>query len=203
MRFLTTALAISAIALAFTACTGKSSSDTDQSNAAATSAAATSAAAEASPCEASASSGAASSAMTKTDEIPAYPGATTQAAGSSEGMGGTTAAAGKVMTTTDSFATVYAWYQKNMPAGSEKAHVTSPVESAVFTLGDPSTRPDVGDDQHAGRQDDDHGRSRKEVATERIDAGGGPAIFARPATRRLGRRASRRSSRRRTGSRGF
>ena len=142
MRFLTTALAISAIALAFTACTGKSSSDTDQSNAAATSAAATSAAAEASPemsPEASASSGAASSAMTKTDEIPAYPGATTQAAGSSEGMGGTTAAAGKVMTTTDSFATVYAWYQKNMPAGSEKAHVTSPVESAVFTLGDPTS----------------------------------------------------------------
>lgn len=138
MRFLTTAFAIGAIALAFTACTGKSSSDTDQSSAAATSAAATSAAAEASP-EASASSGAASSAMTKTDEIPAYPGATTQAAGSSEGMGGTTAAAGKVMTTTDSFATVYAWYQKNMPAGSEKAHVTSPVESAVFTLGDPST----------------------------------------------------------------
>ncbi|HEY1653909.1 MAG TPA: hypothetical protein VGF86_02210 [Candidatus Tumulicola sp.] len=137
MRFLTTSLAIGAIALALAACAGKSS-DSDQSSASATSAAATSAAAETSP-EASATESAASTAMTKTDEVPTYPGATTQAAGSSEGMGGAAAASGKVLTTTDSFATVYAWYQKNMPAGSEKAHVTSPVESAMFTLGDPGS----------------------------------------------------------------
>ena len=50
-------------------------------------------------------------------------------------MGGGTAA-GKVLSTADSFDKVYAWYQKNMPAGSEKAHTTSPVQSAVFMLGE-------------------------------------------------------------------
>ena len=51
-------------------------------------------------------------------------------------MGMAKSAAGKVMSTTDSFDTVYAWYQKNMPAGSEKAHTTTPVQSAVFMLGE-------------------------------------------------------------------
>lgn len=51
-------------------------------------------------------------------------------------MGGAKSAAGKVMTTADSFDKVYAWYQKNMPAGSEKAHTTAPVQSAVFMLGE-------------------------------------------------------------------
>ena len=46
-------------------------------------------------------------------------------------------AAGKVMTTDDAFNKVYTWYQQNMPAGSEKSHVTSPIESAVFTVGEP------------------------------------------------------------------
>lgn len=66
--------------------------------------------------------------------LPSYPGATTMASGSSSSMG--SAAAGKVLTTGDAFAKVYAWYQKNMPQGSEKAHTTSPVESAVFTIGE-------------------------------------------------------------------
>jgi hypothetical protein len=52
-------------------------------------------------------------------------------------MGMAKSAAGKVMTTADSFDKVYAWYQKNMPAGSEKAHTTTPVQSAVFMLGEP------------------------------------------------------------------
>jgi hypothetical protein len=39
-----------------------------------------------------------------------------------------------VLTTGDSFDDVYKWYQKNLPAGSEKAHVTSPVETASFVL---------------------------------------------------------------------
>jgi hypothetical protein len=52
------------------------------------------------------------------------------------GMGAAKSAAGKVMSTADSFDKVYAWYQKNMPAGSEKAHTTSPVESAVFMIGE-------------------------------------------------------------------
>jgi hypothetical protein len=51
-------------------------------------------------------------------------------------MGMAKSAAGQVMSTTDSFDKVYAWYQKNMPAGSEKAHSTTPVESAVFMLGE-------------------------------------------------------------------
>ncbi len=46
-------------------------------------------------------------------------------------------AAGSVMSTDDSFDKVYQWYQQNMPAGSEKSHVTSPIESAVFMIGDP------------------------------------------------------------------
>jgi hypothetical protein len=72
--------------------------------------------------------------MTKANAIPTYPGATVMAAGSSSNMGGSSA--GKVMTTADAFAKVYAWYQKNLPAGSEKAHMTTPVESAVFTMGE-------------------------------------------------------------------
>jgi hypothetical protein len=133
MRFLTTSLVIAVAALAFTACSGnKSSNASDQSNAAATSAAAT-AGAEAS---AAGAGGEASSAMAKANAIPTYPGAVTQAAGSSSGMGAGTAA-GKVMSTADSFDKVYKWYQQNMPAGSEKAHVTAPVESAVFTIGNP------------------------------------------------------------------
>jgi hypothetical protein len=49
-------------------------------------------------------------------------------------MGGGSAA-GTVLSTDDSFDKVYAWYQGHMPAGSEKSHTTSPVESAVFMLG--------------------------------------------------------------------
>ena len=73
--------------------------------------------------------------------MPTYPGAKTEASGSSSNMGAS--AAGTVLTTTDSFDKVYAWYQKNMPAGSEKAHLTSPAQSAVFTIGD------IGKDQRS------------------------------------------------------
>ena len=69
--------------------------------------------------------------------IPTYPGADTQAAGSGSNMGMT--AAGKVLSTSDSFDKVYNWYQQKMPAGSEKSHVDSPVQSAVFIIGDAST----------------------------------------------------------------
>jgi hypothetical protein len=121
MRFLTSSLIIVAALVAVTACNGKSSSSSsDQSNAAATAAAT------------EAPSGAATSAA---GELPTYPGAVTQASGSSSNMG--SSAAGQVMTSDDSFDKVYAWYQQNMPAGSEKSHVTAPVESAVFTIGQP------------------------------------------------------------------
>jgi hypothetical protein len=43
------------------------------------------------------------------------------------------------MTTDDSFDKVYTWYQQHMPAGSEKSHMTAPVQSAVFVIGDPSS----------------------------------------------------------------
>jgi hypothetical protein len=50
-----------------------------------------------------------------------------------------TTASGSVMTTDDSFDKVYTWYQQHMPAGSEKSHMTAPVQSAVFIIGDPSS----------------------------------------------------------------
>jgi hypothetical protein len=122
MRFLTSSLIIVAALVVVTACNSKSSSSSsDQSNAAATSAAT------------EAPSGAATSSAA--GEVPTYPGAVTQASGSSSNMG--SSAAGQVMTTDDSFDKVYTWYQQNMPAGSEKSHVTAPVESAVFMMGEP------------------------------------------------------------------
>ncbi|HEY6327526.1 MAG TPA: hypothetical protein VIW73_13560 [Candidatus Cybelea sp.] len=122
MRFLTSSLIIVAALVAVTACNSKSSSSSsDQSNAAATAAAT------------EAPSGAATSSAA--GEVPTYPGAVTQASGSSSNMG--SSAAGQVMTSDDSFDKVYTWYQQNMPAGSEKSHVTAPVESAVFMIGQP------------------------------------------------------------------
>jgi hypothetical protein len=53
--------------------------------------------------------------------LPDYPGA---AAGSSG-----------LFLTGDSFETVYNWYKKKLPAGSERSHTTTPVESAVFVTG--------------------------------------------------------------------
>ncbi len=126
MRFLTSSLAIVAVLVVMTACNGKSSStSSDQSNASATAAAATSSAETTSTAATSSAAG----------EAPAYPGAVTQASGSSSNMG--SSAAGQVLSTDDSFDKVYTWYQQNMPAGSEKSHVTAPVESAVFTVGQP------------------------------------------------------------------
>jgi hypothetical protein len=126
MRYITSSLAIVAALAALTACNSKSSSSSsDQSNAAATTAAATSGAETTSAAATTAAAG----------EAPSYPGAVTQASGSSSNMG--SSAAGQVLTTDDSFDKVYTWYQQNMPAGSEKSHVTSPIQSAVFTIGDP------------------------------------------------------------------
>jgi hypothetical protein len=126
MRYITSSLAIVAALAALTACNSKSSSSSsDQSNAAATTAAAASGAETTSAAATTAAAG----------EAPSYPGAVTQASGSSSNMG--SSAAGQVLTTDDSFDKVYTWYQQNMPAGSEKSHVTSPMQSAVFTIGDP------------------------------------------------------------------
>jgi hypothetical protein len=131
MRFLKMSLVLVA-ALAITACASKSSSN-DQSQSSADATAAASAAATTDNGGATTDNSAATTAPA--GGAPAYPGAVTQASGSNTSMG--QSAAGTVMTTDDSFDKVYAWYQKNMPAGSEKSHVTSPVETAVFTVGDP------------------------------------------------------------------
>ena len=128
MRFLTSSLAIVVALVAITACNSKSSSSSDQSSASATTAAARDSWGAAATSTAAATSSAAG-------DVPSYPGAVTQASGSSSNMG--SSAAGQVMSTDDSFDKVYTWYQQNMPAGSEKSHVTAPVESAVFTIGDP------------------------------------------------------------------
>lgn len=123
MRLFFTSLAVVVALLTVTACNGKTSDNTS-----------TEASAAASPAESTAPEASASSAA---GTIPTYPGAVTQASGSSNNMMGS--AAGSVMSTDDSFDKVYAWYQQNMPAGSEKSHVTAPVESAVFTVGEPGS----------------------------------------------------------------
>jgi hypothetical protein len=132
MRFLKMSLVLVVAAFAITACASKSSSsDQSQSNAEATSAASSAADNSAGTTDNTAASTA------PAGETPAYPGAVTQASGSNSSMGQT--AAGTVMTSDDSFDKVYAWYQKNMPAGSEKSHTTAPVQSAVFMVGDPGS----------------------------------------------------------------
>jgi hypothetical protein len=127
MRFLKMSLVLVAAALAITACASKSSSSDQSSSAEATTAASSAASTTDNSAATAAPAG----------EAPAYPGAVTEASGSNSSMGQT--AAGTVMTTDDSFDKVYAWYQKNMPAGSEKSHTTAPVQSAVFMVGDPGS----------------------------------------------------------------
>lgn len=125
MRFLSMPLIALAVALAITGCGGgKSSSDTgsDQSGA---------------KTSAASSSPASDSASQAVGEIPEYPGADTQASGSGSNMG--TDAAGKVMSTSDSFDKVHGWYQQKLPSGSERSHVDAPVQSAVFTIGEASS----------------------------------------------------------------
>src|SRR5579871_1013377 len=128
MRFLTISLALVA-ALAFTACASKTSSNST------TTSSDTSAAATATPADSAATT--AAQPASGGSDMPSYPGATTQASGSGSNMG--TTASGTVLTTDDSFDKVYTWYRQHMPAGSEKSHMTAPVQSAVFIVGDPSS----------------------------------------------------------------
>lgn len=127
MRSFSMPLVALAVALAITGCGGgkssSSDSNSDQSNATTSSSSTTGTASE--------------SAGKAVSEIPEYPGAETQAAGSGSNMG--TDAAGKVMSTADSFDKVYAWYQQKMPSGSERSHVDAPVQSAVFMIGETSS----------------------------------------------------------------
>jgi hypothetical protein len=140
MRFSTYALvAVMTVVLA-AGCSGKNSNDPNSSSSDATTTAAASAPADQSATSpapeisATAAGGAMSGSSDAAGDIPTYPGATVQAAGTSTMAGGGQQATGKVLTTSDSFDDVYHWYQKNLPAGSEKVHVTAPVETASFIL---------------------------------------------------------------------
>jgi hypothetical protein len=139
MRLLTTSLVAVLAAVAITACSGGSSSSSSDNTATSSATDTTSSASSdttSTATEPSTGSDQTAAGNAATADIPSYPGATTEAAGSSMGMGAGKNAAGKVMSTSDSFDKVYAWYQKNMPSGSEKAHTTSPVQSAVFMIGE-------------------------------------------------------------------
>jgi ABC-type oligopeptide transport system substrate-binding subunit len=48
---------------------------------------------------------------------------------------GAGALSGSAYSTSDSFDTVYAFYDKNLPPGSERSHITAPQERAVFLVG--------------------------------------------------------------------
>jgi hypothetical protein len=133
MRFLGISLVFVAALLTVTACNSKSSSSSDQSSASATTGADNGASTEPS-AEPSSGGAMAAAGSSANSDVPAYPGAVTQASGSSNNAMGS--AAGTVMTSDDSFDKVYSWYQQHMPAGSEKSHVTAPTESAVFMLGE-------------------------------------------------------------------
>jgi hypothetical protein len=133
MRFLTTSMMALVVAVAITGCSGGSSNSSDNS---ATSAATDNSATSAASDNSAASSGSMSSGNSApAGELPSYPGAKTEAAGSNA-MGGAGTASGKVLSTADSFDKVYTWYQKNLPSGSEKSHMDTPIKSAVFMTGE-------------------------------------------------------------------
>jgi hypothetical protein len=141
MRFSTYALIAAMTVLLGTGCSGKNSnnqnanSSGDASTTAAASAPADQSAASPAPeISATAADGSTSGSSDAAGDIPTYPGATVQASGTSTMAGGGQQATGKVLSTGDSFNDVYHWYQKNLPAGSEKVHVTAPVETASFIL---------------------------------------------------------------------
>jgi hypothetical protein len=133
MRFLTTSMMALVVAVAITGCSGSSNSADNSATSAAADNSATSSASSDNSAASTASDQ--SSAATASGDIPSYPGAKTEAAGSNA-MSGSGMAAGKVLSTTDAFDKVYGWYQKNMPAGSEKSHMDTPVKSAVFMTGE-------------------------------------------------------------------
>jgi hypothetical protein len=132
MRLPTYALVAVMAIIAATGCSGKNSNDNSSSTDASATAAAAAGDAAASPSSAMTATAASDAAS---GDVPSYPGATVQVSGTTGSAGSGQTATGKVLSTTDSFDDVYKWYQKNLPAGSEKAHITTPIESAAFTIG--------------------------------------------------------------------
>lgn len=73
----------------------------------------------------------------KLSEVPSYPGATIIVS-SSPVRAIRSITQGKVMSTTDSFDKVYAWYKSKLPPGSDKGHVRNgDTDVANFIVGDP------------------------------------------------------------------
>jgi hypothetical protein len=70
-------------------------------------------------------------------------------------------ASGSVMTTDDAFDKIYTRYQQHMPAGSEKSHTTTPIQMAVFMVGDPASGQKSVTITIQGRQDANHDRKRQ------------------------------------------
>jgi hypothetical protein len=131
-----------AIAL-LTGCSGKNSNDQNAASSDASATAAASAPGDQSvtspapEISATANAEASSNATAGSDaagDLPSYPGASVQLAGTSADAGNGERTTGKVMSTSDSFDDVYHWYQKNLPAGSETVHLTAPVQTAAFTI---------------------------------------------------------------------
>jgi hypothetical protein len=120
MRFLGTVSVVVAAGLLLSACTGKSSNNGSTGNSAQT-----------------------ASAAGVPSGVPIYPGAVSQ--GSASADGGANADGGSVqtavMTTSDSFDKVYAFYQKNLPAAMEMMHTsTPPTPGAAFLVADPNDK---------------------------------------------------------------
>jgi hypothetical protein len=137
MRFSTYALIVAMTVVLGTGCSGKNANNQNANSSgsdATATAASDSATSPAPEISATAADGTASGSSDAAGDIPTYPGATVQASGTSTMAGGGQQATGKVLSTSDSFDDVYHWYQKNLPAGSEKVHVTAPVETASFIL---------------------------------------------------------------------
>jgi hypothetical protein len=78
--------------------------------------------------------GTSATAVSAATAAPVYPGSTVEADNMSS-MVAPGSPSGKAFSTSDSFATVYDFYKKNLPAGSEQSHVTSPEQAAVFLFG--------------------------------------------------------------------
>jgi hypothetical protein len=158
MRLFTLAPVALGAVLLLAACAGKSSNSTDNSAAttasaaspqASASAASTGAMNEATPGAMNAAgptataAGASSAAPQGPSNVPIYPGAVTQGSASYNGGAGSSGGSVQtaVMTTTDSFDKVYAFYQKNLPTAMEMMHTsTPPTPGAAFVVADPNDK---------------------------------------------------------------
>lgn len=90
-------------------------------------------------CSPGSSRGPAAATASAPTAAPVYPGSKREAENVSS-MIGPAAPSGTAFSTNDTFETVYGWYKKNMPNGSERSYVTSPQAAAIFIVGAGSDR---------------------------------------------------------------